>query len=93
MLPILDRLEQEGLCTVLRILPYIPEDRPFNAYEHGEILYKDSDHMSSKGSIKLFQHLKPQLKEALKKNPRHHQVYKSHSREHVCRSSGGETFK
>ena len=66
-LPILDRLEQEGLCTVLRILPYIPEDRPFNAYEHGEILYKDSDHMSSKGSIKLFQHLKPQLKEALKK--------------------------
>lgn len=49
--------------------------------------------MSSKGSIKLFQHLKPQLKEALKKNPRHHQVYKSHSREHVCRSSGGETFK
>ena len=67
VLPILDRLEQEGLCTVLRILPYIPEDRPFNAYEHGEILYKDSDHMSSKGSIKLFQHLKPQLKEALKK--------------------------
>ena len=67
VLPILDRLEQEGLCTVLRILPYIPEDRPFNAYEHGEILYKDSDHMSSKGSIKLFQHLKPQLKEALQK--------------------------
>lgn len=67
VLPILDRLEQEGICTVLRILPYIPEDRPFNAYEHGEILYKDSDHMSSKGSIKLFQHLKPQLKEALKK--------------------------
>ena len=67
VLPILDRLEQEGLCTVLRILPYIPEDRPFNAYEHGEILYKDSDHMSSKGSIKLFQHLKSQLKEALQK--------------------------
>lgn len=67
VLPILDRLEQEGLCTVLRILPYIPEDRPFNTYEHGEILYKDSDHMSSKGSIKLFQHLKPQLKEALQK--------------------------
>ena len=67
VLPILDRLEQEGLCTVLRILPYIPEDRPFNAYEHGEILYKDGDHMSSKGSIKLFRYLKPQLKEALKK--------------------------
>ncbi len=53
--------------NVSPILPYIPEDRPFNAYEHGEILYKDSDHMSSKGSIKLFQHLKPQLKEALQK--------------------------
>ncbi len=67
VLPILDRLEQEGLCTVLRILPHIPADRPFNAYEHGEILYKDKDHMSSKGSIRLFQHLKPQLRKALEK--------------------------
>ena len=28
----------------------------------GKFLYKDSDHMSSKGSIKLFQHLKPPVK-------------------------------
>lgn len=67
VLPILDRLEQEGLCTVLRLISYIPEEKPFNAYERGEILYKDSDHMSSKGSVKLFQYLKPQLKEALEK--------------------------
>lgn len=38
-----------------------------NQKDKMEILYKDSDHMSSKGSIKLFQHLKPQLKEALQK--------------------------
>lgn len=67
VLPILDRLEQEGLCSVLRILPHITEEKPFNAYEHGEILYKDGDHMSSKGSIRLFQYLKPQLREALQK--------------------------
>lgn len=67
VLSILDGLEQEGLCSVLRIFSYIPEDKPFNAYEHGEILYKDGDHMSSKGSIRLFQYLKPQFKEALEK--------------------------
>ncbi len=69
VLSILDRLEQEGLCSVLRILPHITEEKPFNACENGEILYKDGDHMSSKGSIKLFQYLKPQFREALKKAP------------------------
>ena len=65
VLPILDRLEQEGLCTVLRILPIYRKtgrSTPMNT-----ALHKDSDHMSSKGSIKLFQHQKPQLKEALQK--------------------------
>ncbi len=68
-LPLLDKLEAEGLCKVWRTLEYIPEDKPFCAYEDGEVLYSDDDHMSSAGAIRLFRWLQPQLEQTLKPAP------------------------
>ncbi len=66
VLPILEQLQSEGTCHVLHTLEYIPKEKPFCAFENGEILYKDTDHMSCTGSIKLFRFLKPQLEKILK---------------------------
>ncbi len=65
-LSVIERLEAEGLCKVWRTLEYIPKDKPFCAYENGELLYNDDDHMSSVGSIRLFRWLQPQLEQTLR---------------------------
>ncbi len=66
VLSIMDALETEGLCKVWRVLDYIPEDKPFCAYEGGELLYIDEDHMSAAGAIRLFRWLQPQMENTLK---------------------------
>ncbi len=69
VLPILKSLEQEGICTLLNLETYIPEQYPLNLYNNGKLLYTDSLHMSVEGAQKLFHFLTPQLREALKKKP------------------------
>ena len=53
VLPILDRLEQEGLCTVLRILPYIPEERLHQALPVPETPVKGSAEKRIHGIIRF----------------------------------------
>lgn len=62
IIPCLRQLEKEGYCHVLDLLDYIPEDKPFCAYEKGIILYGDDHHMTRDGSIRLFQFLEQKLK-------------------------------
>lgn len=66
ILPILDKLQQEGLCTVANVLPYLPEDKPFVSYQNGKFLMFDDDHLSSDGSTEIFRFLRPQLEPLLK---------------------------
>ncbi len=62
-------LEAEGICHVLHVHDYIPAGQPFYAYEDGQVLYEDSNHLSPPGAIKLFRYLRPQLERALQAPP------------------------
>lgn len=62
----INRLKDEGLCSVLDAMSIIQPDKPFCAYEDGKFLMKDDDHLTSEGSIRMFRHLKPQLETFLK---------------------------
>lgn len=66
ILPVLNQLQAEGLCTVLNTLDFLPADKPFNSYQDKVFLMHDDDHLSSDGSTALFQHLRPQLEPILK---------------------------
>lgn len=62
------KLQEEGLCSILNALSFIPEDKPFVSYQDGKFLLYDDDHLSSDGSTLMFRHLRPQL-EALLQQP------------------------
>ncbi len=68
ILPIHDKLEEEGLCTVVDVIPYLPEDKPYVSYQNGKFLMFDDDHLSSDGSTEIFRFLRPALEPLLRKN-------------------------
>ncbi len=63
---LLEQVAERQGCTLVQTLGYIPEEKPFSAYDQGEILYKDRDHMTSTGSERMFRYLRPQLEKVLK---------------------------
>ncbi len=67
VIPMLKAMEDEGLCTVLWTADFIQDNKPFVAYQDGRFLTTDSDHLSSAGSIELFNYLKPQIEKAFSK--------------------------
>lgn len=66
ILPIIEKLRAEGLCSVLDTLSFVPEDKPYVVYRNGKVLMKDSNHLSGEGSTDLFYHLRPQIEKLLK---------------------------
>ncbi len=65
ILPMLQKLQAEGLCSILDTLSIIPADKPFVSYQDGKFMMYDDDHFSSDGSTMLFRHLRPQLESLL----------------------------
>ena len=65
ILPILYKLQEEGLCKVLDAISFIPEAGALVAYKDGKFLMYDDDHLSADGSTALFQHLRPQFEAIL----------------------------
>ncbi len=68
VLPLLAKLQQEGLCSIVDTIPFIPEDRPYVSYRDGKFLLCDNNHLSGDGSTELFQFLKPQLEKLLRQS-------------------------
>jgi peptidoglycan/LPS O-acetylase OafA/YrhL len=66
ILPLTEKLQAEGLCSVLDTLSFIPEDKPYVVYKDGKMLMKDSNHLSGEGSTELFFYLRPQIEKLLK---------------------------
>ena len=62
---ILQKIADEGLCTILDTSAIIPNDKPFVSYQDKNFLMYDDNHLSSEGSIRLFNILKPQLEKIL----------------------------
>ncbi len=67
VMPMLEQLEKEGLCTLLKTIQLIPENEPFVAYQNSQFLMTDAHHLSGQGSVKFFQLLKPQIHELFNK--------------------------
>lgn len=55
------KLEEEGICSVLYPGEVIPSHRPFYAYEAGQLLYQDDNHVSVPGAIWFMERLGPKL--------------------------------
>lgn len=66
--PILKKLEAEGLCTLIDARAIIPEDKPFISYENGIFYMFDRNHLSSEGSIRLFDILKPEFEKVFQQS-------------------------
>lgn len=64
--PIMQKLQAEGLCTLVDACAIIPEGKPFVTYQDGKFLMYDDNHLSSDGSVMLFNILKPQFEQLLK---------------------------
>lgn len=62
---ILKKIADEGLCTILNPCAILPAEKPFISYEDKKFLMFDSHHLSSEGSIRLFDILKPQVEKVL----------------------------
>lgn len=62
---LLQKLADEGLCTLLDSCAILPQDKPFISYQNNTFLMYDGTHLSSDGSIRLFEILKPQIEKAL----------------------------
>lgn len=69
ILPILRRLEEEGLCTFIDLLRGLRPGEAFPASLDEESLMVDTNHLSPAGSIRLVRQLLPQLRRVLNTNP------------------------
>ena len=67
ILPILQRLEKEGLCTVLDLIEVFNSEHTTPAdYKKHRVHMVDANHLSPEGSVWMMERLLPQLLEALK---------------------------
>ncbi|MGN0868718.1 MAG: acyltransferase family protein [Akkermansia sp.] len=60
-LRMLRQLEAEGLCSLLDPCANRPDATRFCAVEDGVLLFKDSDHLSVRGSVSFMRSMAPQL--------------------------------
>ena len=67
--PILKKLESEGLCSVVSLRDGMPADTPFEGYRDGVFMMSDDDHLSPRGSIEVFERLRPQLEALIRPEP------------------------
>ena len=69
VIPLLERMESEGLCSFLDMRKTLAEGEVFSATEGEYSLMKDDNHLSIKGSIHIVKKLGPQLLKALDTPP------------------------
>lgn len=64
-LPILHKLQQEGLCKLIEPLSTLPQGEAFRSMRGGKLQMFDGHHMSPGQSIRLMQALRPALRAAI----------------------------
>ncbi len=69
VLPILYKMRDEGLCTLIEPVKTLRPGEVFRTVRDGKILMNDDDHMNPGLSIPLVQKLRPALREALQLSP------------------------
>ena len=65
VIPLLEQMENEGLCSFLDMRKTLAEGENFSATEGNNSLMADDNHLSIKGSIYTVEKLRPQLLKAL----------------------------
>lgn len=66
ILPMLNKLKDEGICSLVDTISYLPEDEPWVSYQNGQFLMNDDNHLTEAGSIHFFEYLQPQFELLLK---------------------------
>ena len=74
ILPMLNKLRDEGICSLVDTVSYIPEDKPWISYQDGQFLMYNDDHFTGAGSIHFFEYLQPQFEQLLKQKQPGEQV-------------------
>ena len=64
-LPILRKMQHEGLCTLIEPLQTLEPGEVFHTMREGKLLMVDSDHMNPGASVPLVRKMLPKIKEAL----------------------------
>lgn len=64
----LERLEKDGLCHLLRLAPALfPNGETYTCHADGELLMRDTNHLTPAGATRIMRALLPSLKEMLPK--------------------------
>lgn len=91
---LLQKLANEVLCTLLDSCAILPQDKPFISYQNNTFLMYDGTHLSSDGSIRLFEILKTKVEKALQQPApdNNHRLQKSITHKARARSSSCSGF-